>query len=117
MTGLKDLNIPAFQVEASRLRRQGHTVNNPADYPGQDLAYTECMRKALELLVESEVIVMLPGWEKSPGACFEYLAALMMGMKAYNPDMIYEVEPDLTTITTACSNIVVKIWHVILKKE
>ena len=30
MTGIKDLNFPAFHAEASRLRALGHIVVNPA---------------------------------------------------------------------------------------
>lgn len=80
MTGLPDLNFPAFHAEAARLRALGFTVVNPAEVnPDPSTPWTECMFSDLKELTECDGIVMLPGWEKSPGAQIERLWAMRTG--------------------------------------
>ena len=81
MTGLPDLNKPAFNAEAARLRSEGHDVVNPADVnlgPGADWA--DYMRVDLADMLTCDTIFMLPGWESSKGARIERRLAMDLGL-------------------------------------
>lgn len=91
MSNLPDLNFPAFHAEAARLRALGFTVVNPAEVnPDQATPWTECMLRDLQELTECDGIVMLPGWEKSPGAQIERLWALRTGKAAHDAGALVE---------------------------
>jgi hypothetical protein len=76
MTGLPDLNFPAFNAEAARLRELGYDVVNPAELnPDPNASWTACMRVDIAALMTCDVIAMLPGWERSKGAKAELQAA------------------------------------------
>lgn len=82
MTGLPELNFPAFHASAAALRAQGHTVINPAEInPDVGADWLECMRADIAQLVTCDSIHMLPGWEKSRGARLEHHIASALGMK------------------------------------
>jgi len=97
MTGLPDLNFPAFNAEAATLRAKGLTVINPAEHgvvEGADWA--DYLRHDLAGLVSCERIHLLPGWSKSKGANLEVLVALMLGMEiTYHPDATPAVSVDV----------------------
>ncbi len=81
MTGLPDLNFPAFNAEAARLREQGFAVVNPAELnPDPQATWKQCMRLDIRHLVECDAIVMLPGWERSRGARLERHIAIELGL-------------------------------------
>lgn len=95
MTGLANLNFPAFHREAARLRAEGFEVVNPAEINGgadelvamagmddRQLAahWRECMRNDIRELVSCDAIVMLPGWEHSRGATLEHHIAKALGI-------------------------------------
>ena len=81
MTGLPELNFPAFHNEAARLRSQAYEVVNPAELnPEPTMPWAECMLRDLEALTHCDGIVLLPGWEKSPGAQIERLWAMRLGL-------------------------------------
>lgn len=74
MTGYPELNFPAFHAVTATLRAAGHEVINPAEVnPDPNAEWTACMFKDLEVLTPCDGIVMLPGWEQSPGAQIERL--------------------------------------------
>lgn len=51
MTGLRELNFPAFNAEAARLRAAGWEVLNPAEInPDHTMAWADCMRRDLPAL-------------------------------------------------------------------
>ena len=80
MTGLPELNFPAFHATAKRLRDAGHEVVNPAEInPDPAAEWTACMFEDLKALTECDSIVMLHGWEQSPGAQIERLWATRTG--------------------------------------
>lgn len=83
MTGLPDLNYPAFRRAALVLRRQGFTVVSPAEHEdAQDSrSYEGWLRWALGLLLTCEAIALLPGWEASKGARIEKAVADALGMR------------------------------------
>lgn len=72
MTGLPDLNFPAFREAARRLRSLGFEVVNPAELnPDPTTPWAQCMRADIKALCDCDVIALLPGWEKSKGAHLE----------------------------------------------
>ena len=80
MTGLPDLNFPAFHAAAKYLRFRGVEVVNPAEFgeePGK--SWVDYMRKDIAALMRCNVIVMLPGWKKSKGAKLERFIARALG--------------------------------------
>lgn len=100
MSGIEDLNHPAFFKAESRLKEQGHEVINPAAIdeqlgldPHQGVMDPEFLKKAaqrdLEAVIASDGIALLPDWEKSKGAKAELAVAQWLGKKVYlYPSMV-----------------------------
>lgn len=81
MTGLPDLNYPAFHAEAARLRGLGHHVENPAENPAPACgSWQAYMRMAISQLITCDSLVLLPGWQGSKGAMLEACIATELGM-------------------------------------
>ena len=81
MTGMPDLNFPAFHAAAKMLRDLGHEVVNPAELnPDHTMPWGECMRKDIAALVTCDTIVLLPGWQQSRGATLEQHIAERLSM-------------------------------------
>ncbi len=81
MSGVPDLNFPAFHEAAAKLRSQGSEVFNPAEM-GTDLSYAEYLKKDLEVICTwADTIALLPGWKDSPGAFAEWAVAKALGRK------------------------------------
>lgn len=80
MTGVENYKEIFNQYE-KRLTELGFTVFNPAwfDYK-EGWSYDEILDLDLAALQKCEAIFMLPGWEKSKGACIEYGYALSKGI-------------------------------------
>lgn len=82
MTGLPDLNFPAFHAAAARLRDAGIDAVSPAEIcPDQTATGGECMRADIRELVTCDAIVLLDGWGLSRGASLEFLIAQRLGMR------------------------------------
>lgn len=82
MTGLPDLNFPAFHGEAVWLRAMGNEVINPAEVnPDPTTRWEDCMRADIAQLVTCDRIHLLAGWEKSRGATLEHYIASSLGME------------------------------------
>lgn len=81
MSNLPDLNYPAFNAEAARLRAEGHDVVNPAELNGEDMNWAACMRRDIAQLVQCTRIHLLPGWEHSRGARLEHMIACSLGFE------------------------------------
>ncbi len=80
MTGLPELNFPAFHAAAAELRAAGHEPVNPAEInPDPGAEWTDCMFRDLEELTKCAAILMLDGWQKSPGAQIERLWSIRTG--------------------------------------
>lgn len=92
MSGLPNLNWPAFNHAAVRLRNLRWEVVNPVEINNDPAAdWLECITADLLALKGCTAICMLPGWERSYGARIEHLAAQRMGMKVYNlEDLVAE---------------------------
>lgn len=79
MTGVPDLNFPAFNAAAARLRAAGHEVVNPAEInPDPGMSWVDCMRRDIPALCTCEAIAMLPGWGQSKGATLEHFIAMKL---------------------------------------
>lgn len=98
MTGVPYFNFPAFRLAAELLRRQGHTVFNPADN-GADVSVhnpegsvalairehgfdpRDALATGLSYICRhADGIAMLPGWENSKGARAEHATAVALGL-------------------------------------
>ena len=81
MTGLPELNFPAFHAAAAQLRAAGFDIVNPAEINTDPAAeWAACMRADIRELMTCHGIVILPGWETSRGAKLEREIALQVGM-------------------------------------
>ena len=82
MTGLPDLNFPAFFEAESRWRKLGWEVFNPARNFGGDITRPRhvYMREDIGLVLKADAITMLPGWENSDGAKLEHAVVLAIGL-------------------------------------
>lgn len=88
MSGLPDLNFPAFHAHAALLRERGAHVENPAEInPDPGMEWDEAMRRDIPRLLTCDTIALLPGWEKSRGATLEYHIAQSLGMTIHYPEV------------------------------
>lgn len=82
MTGVPELNFPAFHAEATRLRALGYQVVNPAEInTGTDLSWHACMRADIKALCDCDTLALLPGWQRSSGAHLEMHLAHRLGLE------------------------------------
>lgn len=81
MTGLPELNYPAFHAAEKHLTDNGLSVENPAvnNIPGG--SWEDYMRLGLTQLLRCKRLYMLNGWESSKGAVFELYTARLLGME------------------------------------
>ena len=81
MTGLRDLNLPAFEKARDRLLAQGHCVVSPADLAQNEPqdSYVDYLRLDIKHLITCNTIYMLIGWEQSIGAKLELHIAQHLG--------------------------------------
>jgi len=81
MTGILELNFPAFHDAAALLRSQGYDVVNPAEINADPTAgWQACMRADIRELVTCDAVYFLPGFDKSRGAQLERHIAKALGM-------------------------------------
>ena len=81
MTGIEDLNRPAFDRAADILRDMGHEPIIPGDLHPKNTPYGEALKNALRAMLECDRIVMLSGWGNSRGARLEYQIAEAIEME------------------------------------
>jgi hypothetical protein len=89
MSGLPDLNFPAFNAAAAKLRSLGYTVVNPAELnPDNTTAWDACMRADIKALCDCTTLALLPGWERSQGAHLEMHIAHRIGIEVLQIDAL-----------------------------
>jgi|ERR1019366_6855530 hypothetical protein len=73
MTGVPDLNRPAFAKAAKALRKKGYRVVNPPelDKNSPQRSWEGCLRRDIAELLDCDKIALLPRWRKSRGAALE----------------------------------------------
>ena len=87
MTGIRDLNFPAFHAAARALRGAGFDVVNPAEVcPDTGMLWPDCMRRDIAVLVRCDAIALMQGWMDSRGARLERHIAVQLGMTVYDLD-------------------------------
>lgn len=92
MSGYEDWNERAFAEVRDRLRAQGRVVLCPSEmssdgtFPRTHEARPLHMRRDVEKVLEADEVVVLAGWEKSPGACLEVAIALEVGLPVWDVD-------------------------------
>lgn len=86
MTGLPDMNYPAFNAAEARLTALGYDVINPARPGDSAWGWTEFMRRALVDLSQADGIHVLPGWRNSKGASVEVFIADALGLERVEED-------------------------------
>lgn len=84
MTGMPDLNFPAFNTAAAQLREEGLEVVNPVEVnPDPTTPWHECMRADIKALCDCDAICLLPGWETSTGANLELHIGHRLGLHIF----------------------------------
>lgn len=81
MTGMPELNSPAFNAACEQLQSDWHTVFNPASNGVVEGAeWADYLRHDVRLVCISSAIYMLPGWSRSKGAQLELHVAKALGL-------------------------------------
>lgn len=84
MTGLPELNFPAFHAAALRWREGGAEVINPAEInPDVTALWSDCMKADIKALLDCDALFLLEGWENSKGANLEKHIAEQVGIEIY----------------------------------
>ncbi len=86
MSGLPELNYPAFHAAGDELRNHNINSRNPARSapPNDAPTWADWMRLALRQLIDCRSVLLLPGWRESRGAIIEARLALDLGMLVIN---------------------------------
>lgn len=94
MTGLPELNFPAFASAARQLRSYGYDVVSPAEInPDPTVPWHQCMRADIKALCDCDGIALLVGWEKSSGAQLELHIAHRLGLEISTVAELITQEP------------------------
>ncbi len=90
MTGYPEHNFPAFTWAAAALRQAGFAVLAPhekdlqegfdPESDGSDFDLRAALEWDIEAVLVSDVVVVLPGWEDSPGCAIEIATAASLGL-------------------------------------
>lgn len=92
MRGLPQFNFPAFDAATKALRERGFEVFSPAERDRQDPNFTfgdaphpiaHYMAIDLPEVCKADILILLPGWEKSEGANIEFDVAKKLGKQVY----------------------------------
>ena len=93
VTGHPDYNFPAFHLAAARLRELGLTVLSPAEDDENDpltppshaaeWPHQAYLLRSLRMLLDCDVIFLLPGWDSCTGAQLERQVASACGLDIF----------------------------------
>lgn len=88
ITGIKNLNKPKFELFEKKLHRLGYKPVNPHKLHGSKTkTWEEYMRTDIAALTKCGAIIMIPGWEKSSGAVFEFLTSLILDIPVFDHNL------------------------------
>ena len=82
VTGLDDLNRPAFEAARTVLEAEGYVALLPHDFIAADATWQQAMKRSLETLAKADGVACLDGWSKSHGASHEVETAQWLGLPA-----------------------------------
>lgn len=99
MTGLPDLNYPAFLEATQKLRSMGHEVYNPSEWEDSNnfgkfnhlLAFDDYCRYIVR---EADVVLVLPGYLTSPGSTAEVAVARAVRKPSRTYEDFLETRPE-----------------------
>lgn len=75
MTGITELNFPAFTNAAKLLREAGFEVISPHECDVPNGSWNECMKIVLAEVLKVDGIAVLDNWKSSRGATLELYIA------------------------------------------
>lgn len=82
MTIDKSSDYQSCELATSYLRRRGYDVENPAESAPPDCGtWQGWMRGAITKMMRCNLVVMLPNWGASKGACIERQLAIDLGIE------------------------------------
>lgn len=87
MRGFPEHNYPLFMNSAKQLRAAGYEIINPAEINHQGIPRVQCMSNDLNAVLGCDGVLVLPGWETSPGACNEVAMAWVANLPVYRVDI------------------------------
>ena len=98
MSGIRDYNYPYFNKIADKIRGMGYEVFNPAEEQGAPsdeycVDWADYMKKDIKVLVESDGVAVLEGWEVSRGATLEVNIARGLGLPVYKAEDMTIIHP------------------------
>lgn len=98
MTGLPDFNFPAFEEATAQLRALRIVVLSPHEHDldggfdpasdGNDFDLRAALEWDIEAVLRSDAVVVLPGWEDSPGCAVEVSVAAAMDIPVVPIDKV-----------------------------
>ena len=81
MSGIDELNKPAFEAATRRLNLKLHNAISPLDLPTVGEPYgTILARDVAYICTHADALYMLSGWEYSPGARAEHAVAMALNL-------------------------------------
>lgn len=100
ITGIEELNKPAFSLAATLMKEKGLMPINPHELHGTDESiqtWDSYMRTDIKHLLPCGACVMLPGWQGSTGAIFEFITSKTLNIPVVNLDfdLLYVTNHDL----------------------
>lgn len=108
MRGIPLGNFPAFDEASARWQEAGHTVASPAsidrafgcDGQSQLLTDPTFIRRAITIdtvvILHSDAIALLPGWETSRGSAVELSLAQFLDLPIYDAITMQRIYPPKT---------------------
>lgn len=84
VTGVPDLNRPAFDEAAETLREAGYAVLVPHDAVPAHARWQDAMRMCIAAMLGCDGVALIDGWERSRGAAIEIDIARKVGMTAFS---------------------------------
>lgn len=97
MTGIENLNYPAFAEAAALLRASNYHVENPAENPEQT-SWEGYMRLSIMQMLSCDAVALLPGWENSRGARMEHDIADELGIPCLPVNQILYPGADIDAV-------------------
>ena len=92
MSGITDFNFQLFIDMEYKLKNELSKcqILNPISHPA-GLDYEEYMKLDFAMIDQCDTVVLLPGWELSPGANREVAHAVNLGKNVITPKILHRI--------------------------